>query len=170
MLPTVAEIIYLLDLEVHPTCGYVAETYRSKQNIPREALPNTYDSARPFGSVLYFLVTREANIRVHRIRFDQMYHHYLGDPLEVRLLYPDGSGRIATVGPDLRIGMRPQLFIPGGTFRVARLKPGSSYALIGTTEWPGVEPSDVGLGSREKLIEAYPELREEISAFTDRVH
>ena len=81
-------------------CGYVAETYRSKQNIPREALPNTYDSARPFGSVLYFLVTREANIRVHRIRSDQMYHHYLGNPWEVLLLYPDGSGRIATVGPD----------------------------------------------------------------------
>ena len=149
---------------------------RDLQEIPRQALPNTYDSARPFGSVLYFLVTREANIHVHRIRFDQMYHHYLGDPLEVRLLCPDGSGHIATVDPDLRIGMRPQLFIPGGTFHVARLKPGSSYALIGTTEWPGVEPSDVGLGSREELIEAYPELREEISvreeisAFTDRVH
>jgi hypothetical protein len=50
------------------------------------------------------------------------------------------------------------------------LKPGSSYALLGTTEWPGVEPSDVELGSREELIEAYPELREEIRALTDRVH
>jgi predicted cupin superfamily sugar epimerase len=72
--------------------------------------------ARPFGSVLYFMVTPEARIRLHRIRSDQMYHHYLGDPLEVLLLYPDGSGAVQMVGSDLAAGARPQLFIPGGTF------------------------------------------------------
>jgi predicted cupin superfamily sugar epimerase len=36
-----------------------------------------------------------------------MYHHYLGDPLEVLLLYSDGRGAIALVGPDWAAGMRP---------------------------------------------------------------
>ncbi|MBV8864482.1 MAG: cupin domain-containing protein [Acidobacteriaceae bacterium] len=133
---------------------------------PPQALPETYDGARPFGSVLYFLVTREARIRLHRIRSDQMYHYYLGDPLEVLLLYSDGSGAVTTVGPDLKAGMRPQLFVPGGTFHVSRLRPGGSYALLGTTEWPGVEPADVELGSRDDLEKVYPAFLEEISAFT----
>ena len=98
---TATEIVDLLRLKKHPTCGFVAETYCSTQTIPPEALPKTYDGARPLGSAIYFLVTPRAQIRLHRIRSDQMYHHYSGDPLEVLLLYPDGSGRVAVVGSDL---------------------------------------------------------------------
>jgi predicted cupin superfamily sugar epimerase len=137
---TAKQIVEMLGLKPHPTCGFVAETYRSKQQIPQQALPRTYEGSRPFGSVLYFIVTPEAQIRLHRIRSDQMYHHYLGDPLEVLLLYPDGHGDLKVVGSDLAGGMRPQLFIPGGTFHISRLRKGSSFALLGTTEWPGVEP------------------------------
>ena len=111
---TAQRLIELLGLKPHPTCGYVAETYRSRYRIPDEALPTAYAGSRPFGSVLYFMVTADAPIRLHRIRCDQMYHHYLGAPLEVLLLYPDGTGGIELVGPDLSAGMRPQLLIPGG--------------------------------------------------------
>jgi len=75
---TAERLIELLGLKPHPTCGYVAETYRSRERIPDEALPTAYAGSRPFGSVLYFMVTVEAPIRLHRIRSDQMYHHYLG--------------------------------------------------------------------------------------------
>jgi uncharacterized protein len=61
--------------------------------------------------VLYFLVTPEASVQLHRIRSDQMYHHYLGDPLEALLLYADGRHDMMQVGSDLSSGMRPQLFI-----------------------------------------------------------
>jgi len=103
---------------------------------------------------------------LHRIRSDQMYHHYLGGPLDVLLLYVDGRGEVRSVGSDLRGGMQPQLFIPGGTFHVGRLRPGAEYALLGTTEWPGVEPPDVEVGNRDKLIAPYPEMRESIVTFT----
>ena len=106
------QVIDLLGLKPHPTCGFVAETFRSQQLIPQAALPAMYEGGRPFGSVLYFMVTPEARIRLHRIRSDQMYHHYLGDPLEVLLLHPDGSGAVQMVGSDLATGARPQLFIP----------------------------------------------------------
>ncbi|MBV9266521.1 MAG: cupin domain-containing protein, partial [Acidobacteriaceae bacterium] len=74
---------------------------------------------------------------------------------------------VASLGHDLRAGMRPQLFIPGGTFHVSRLRRGGSYALLGTTEWPAVEPPDVELGSRDELMRAYPAFVHEISNFTD---
>ncbi len=113
---TAERIIALLDLKPHPTCGFVAETYRAQERIPDEALPTAYAGSRPFASVLYFMVTVDAQIRLHRIRSDQMYHHYLGDPLEVLLLYPNGTGEITIIGPDLVAGMRPQVLIPGGRF------------------------------------------------------
>ncbi len=37
--PTAEEIRAMLGLEPHPTCGFVAETYRSPLNIPAGALP-----------------------------------------------------------------------------------------------------------------------------------
>jgi predicted cupin superfamily sugar epimerase len=159
------QIIDALGLRPHPTCGYVAETYRSKRHIPQPALPAVYASDRPLGSVLYFMVTPEAQICLHRIRSDQMYHHYLGDPLEVLLLYPDWGGEVRIVGSDLLAGMHPQLLIPSGTFHVSRLPMGGSYALLGTTEWPGFEPPDLELGDRNELIAAYPSLRDQIDDF-----
>ena len=164
--PTAEEIKAMLGLEPHPTCGFVTETYRSPLKIPANALPKAYEGDRPCGSALYFLVTPEAQIVMHRIRSDQLYHHYLGASLEVLLLYPDGNGEVVTVGSDLGADERPQLFLPGGTFHTSRLAPGADYALLASTEWPGVEPPDVEHGDIEALMEAYPNFREEIRAFT----
>lgn len=161
------EIKGLLGLERHPTCGFVAETYRSDRKIPARALPDGYEGDRPYGSALYFLVSPDAQIVMHRIRSDQLYHHYLGDPLEVLMLYPDGSGAVATVGPDLASGMRPQLLIPGNTFHTSRLHAGErNFALLASTEWPGVEPPDVEHGDIPALMEKYPDFRGQIRAFT----
>ena len=162
---TAAEIRNLLGLDKHATCGFVTETYRSEGRIPGDALPAVYGAARPYGSALYFLVTPEAPVILHRIRADQIYHHYLGDPLDVLLLYPDGTGRVATVGSVLDAGMRPQLLIPGGTFHAARVQGAGSYALLGTCTWPGVEPPDVEMGDAARAQSAYPTLAREIAAF-----
>jgi predicted cupin superfamily sugar epimerase len=165
---TAEEIKGMLELKPHPTCGFVAETYRSPLKIAAESLPRAYEGDRPYGSALYFLVTPDAQIVMHRIRSDQLYHHYLGASLEVLLLYPDGNAEIATVGPDLGAGERPQLFLPGGTFHTSRLLADGAvdYALLASTEWPGVEPPDVEHGDIEALMEAYPDFRKEIRAFT----
>ena len=81
-----AQISELLGLSPHTTCGYVRESYRSAQDIPASILPAAYAGPRALGGILYFLVTHQAPVRLHRIRSDQMYHYYLGDPLEVLLL------------------------------------------------------------------------------------
>jgi len=164
--PTAEEIKGMLGLQPHSTCGFVAETYRSPLEIPANALPEAYEGDRPFGSALYFLVTPDAQIVMHRIRSDQLYHHYLGDPLEVLMLFPDGTGKVVTAGSDLGAGQRPQLFLPGGTFHTSRLDTDASFALLASTECPGVEPPDVEHGDIEALIKAYPVFREEIRAFT----
>jgi predicted cupin superfamily sugar epimerase len=137
------EVREALGLEPHPTCGFVAETYRSAHRVGPGGLPSPFADGRPIGSALFFLVTPDAPVRPHRIRNDQLYHHYLGDPLEVLAMYEDGSQAVEVVGGDIRAGQRLQLFLPGGTFHTARLAPGGRWHLGGSTEWPGVEPPDV---------------------------
>jgi predicted cupin superfamily sugar epimerase len=112
MLPN--EIITTLGLQP-ATCGYVSEPFRSAIEMPASVLPPGYSGVHSLGNVLYFLVTHDAGVQLHRIRSDQMYHHYLGEPLEVLLLYADGGHEVRMVGNDLSSGMRPQLFVPGGT-------------------------------------------------------
>lgn len=152
------EVKALLGLEPHPTCGFVAETYRSPTRIGVDGMPG-FTGTRPVGSALYFMVTPDANIRLHRIRNDQLYHHYLGSPLEVLLLEEDGRSEVRVVGSDLRATMRPQLLIPGGTFHTSRL-PAGGWALLASTEWPGVEPPDVEQGDPERLAASHPEAAE----------
>jgi uncharacterized protein len=166
MRPTADEIKRILGLEPHPTCGFTTLSYLSPHRVANEALPGGYQGTHTLASALYFLVTPERRMKLHRLRSDQIYHHYLGDPLEVLLLLPDGSGALALVGSDLAAGMRPQLLIPGGAWHVSRLKAGGSYALLGTTEFPGFDPSDLKIGDGAALMRAYPNFRAEIAAFT----
>ena len=163
---TPAEIMKSLDLRPHPTCGYTNEIYRSALQVPVADLPTGYDGPRTLGGFLYFLVTSQASIRLHRIRSDQMYHHYFGDPLEVLLLYPDGKSEVRVVGPDLAAGMRPQLLVPGGTFHAGRIRAGGEYALLGTSVWLRAEPADVEMGNVELLTATYPAAKAEIASFT----
>ena len=97
-----ADVRKLLDLEPNATCGFVRITYVGSQSIAAGGLPSPFGDGRPVGSALYFMVTPTAPVRLHRIRNDQLYHYYLGDPLEVFLLRNDGASERVIVGPDLR--------------------------------------------------------------------
>jgi hypothetical protein len=71
----------LLRLEPNQTCGFVRETYKSALQIAPGGLPAPFANGRLLGSALYFMVTPEAPVKLHRIKNDQLYHYYLGDPL-----------------------------------------------------------------------------------------
>ena len=146
-----------LRLEPHRTCGFVRVTFVSGETIAPGGLPDPFAAGRPAGSALYFMVTPEAPVHLHCIRNDQLYHRYLGDPLEVLLLYPDGTHAVEVIGPDVRAGQQLQLLIPGSTFHTARVARGGRWFLGASTEWPGVDPSDVVVGDRGELEARYPD-------------
>jgi predicted cupin superfamily sugar epimerase len=155
--PSADEVIELLQLSPNATCGFVRVTYSSALNIAPGGLPAPFADERPLGSGLYFLVTPHAPVRPHRIRNDQLYHYYLGDPLELFLLHGDGTVERVVVGPDIASGQRVQLLIPGNTFHTARLLGQGEWFLGGSTEWPGVVPAkDVEIGDVDKLAAEYP--------------
>src|SRR5436309_12532058 len=143
------EVRALLKLEPHATCGFVRVTFISNQRIAPGGLPAPFLDGRPAGSALYFMVTPEAHVRLHRIRNDQLYHYYLGDPIEVLMLHADGTSEQVIVGPDLRGGQLVQLLISGNTFHTARVIPESfrGWFLGASTGGPGVATDDVELGN-----------------------
>ncbi|RKE72565.1 cupin domain-containing protein [Pseudorhodoplanes sinuspersici] len=159
---TYDEVRKLLNLEPNATCGYVRVTFVSKQRIAPGGLPAPFESGRPAGSALYFMLTPEEPVKLHRIRNDQLYHYYLGDPLEILMMMTDGTTQHHIVGPDIRAGHKVQLFIPGNTFHTARVTGSRRWFLGGSTEWPGVEPADVELGKMDELAAKYPSVAEQI--------
>ncbi len=166
---TADELRALLALEPNATCGFVRLTFTSKQSIAPGGLPAPFADARPLGSALYFMVTPTAPVRLHRIRNDQLYHYYLGDPIELFLLHADGSTECIIIGPDLRAGHRVQQLIPGNTFHTARLIGRGRWFLGASTEWPGVVPADVEIGNLDALAEQYPAIAADLRAIAASV-
>jgi predicted cupin superfamily sugar epimerase len=160
----------LLNLEPNATCGYVRVTFVSPQRIAPGGLPAPFEAGRPMGSALYFMLTPDEPVKLHRIRNDQFYHYYLGDPIEVLMLMTDGSTQHHVVGPDLRAGQKVQLFIPGNTFHTARLAGSRRWFLGGSTEWPGVVPAeDVEIGDLDALAAKYPSVAADMRAIAASV-
>jgi uncharacterized protein len=166
---TAVEICKLLELEPNATCGFVRVTFVDQRTVAPGGLPAPFADGRPLGSALYFLVTPTAPVRLHRIRNDQLYHYYLGDPLEVFMLYDDGSSERVIVGPDLRNGQRVQLLIPGNTFHTARVLGRRRWFLGASTEWPGVLPADVEIGNLDALAVNHPSVAADLRAIAASV-
>jgi predicted cupin superfamily sugar epimerase len=165
---TADEIRALLKLEPHATCGFVRVSFISNKQIAPGGLPAPFVDGRPAGSALYFMVTPDAPVRLHRIRNDQLYHYYLGDPIEVLMLHESGTAKHVVVGPDLRGGQCVQLLIPGNTFHTARVTGRRHWFLGASTEWPGVEQVDIEIGDVEALAAKYPDAAADLRAFQQR--
>ena len=136
---TADEILGLLNLEPNATCGSVRITYVSELSIAENGLPAPFSDRRPMGSALYFLVTPDAPVRLHRIRNDQLYHYYLGDPLEVFVLRADGGANKSSSGPICAPDSACSCSFPETRFTPRASSDRSRWFLGGSTEWPGVD-------------------------------
>jgi predicted cupin superfamily sugar epimerase len=163
---TVEELLTLLSLTPHPEGGYYRETYRSVETIPDNVLPNRYKGDRNYGTAIYFLLTPDTFSALHRLKTDEVYHFYLGDPVEMLQLLPSGSGRVIKLGREIKSGMRLQVTASKGIWQGSRLIRGGEYALLGTTVAPGFEFVDFETGQRDELLQSYPTFRDLIVALT----
>jgi predicted cupin superfamily sugar epimerase len=146
------EIIELLGLVRHPERGYYAETYRGGLDVA------AHGGTRAVSTAIYFLLTDEdLTSTLHRLKSDELFHLYDGGPLDVLLLAPDGTGRVARLGRNLAAGERPQLVIPAGTWFGTELAPGVPHCLWGCTVAPGFDFADFELAEGPELAGRYPE-------------
>jgi predicted cupin superfamily sugar epimerase len=146
--------------------GFYAESYRSTEILPSEHLPGRYSGQRSFATAIYFLLTQNSFSALHRLASDEIWHFYLGDPVQMLQLHEPVGGKIVILGTDFDRGMRPQSVVPRGSWQGARLVPGGNFALLGATVSPGFEFADFELGQREPLLATYPEFSTLIAALT----
>ena len=154
---TAEQIRELLKLRPLPVeGGYFTESYQSKDTVHGDALPPVFSGERLLASAIYYMFTPDTFSAIHRLAGDEIFHFYLGDPVEMLLLKPDGSGQAVLLGQDISAGMRVQHTVAGGTWQGSRLIPGGKFALLGTTMAPGFDPADYEVGKRQELSAAYP--------------
>ena len=129
--------------------GYYKETYRSDEMAGDD---------RSLSTAIYYLVTFEANCKMHRVSSDEIFHFYFGDPVQILLLYPTGESRVVFMGDNIPSGQKPQLIVPKGTWQGAMVVEGDyGYAFMGTTTAPGFEFEDFELGAQESLLLRFPQ-------------
>jgi predicted cupin superfamily sugar epimerase len=169
MKPDREKLIELLGLEPLPyEGGLYRQTYRSADWLPSSGLPQRYQADKPAGTAIYFFLSDapESYSVMHRLPTDEIYHFYLGDPVELLILFPDGTARKVILGQDVLNGQHVQYVVPRDTWQGSRLVPGGSYALLGTTMAPGYSDEDFELADRTYLLERYPGQAELIERLT----
>jgi predicted cupin superfamily sugar epimerase len=139
MHPRASALIRLLDLTPHPEGGYYREVFRS----PRMVRPSDSAVKRAAVTTIYFLLVAGQHSRWHRIRSDEVWHYYEGDPLE--LIWLDAT---KTVAQRHLLGLaadkcQPVQIVPAGRWQAARSL--GEYTLVGCSVAPGFEFTDFTL-------------------------
>ncbi len=159
MRPSVSDLIRKFDLQPLPIeGGLFRQTWRGPANA----------DGKPAGTCIYVLYTREPDSfsALHRLPTDEIWHFYLGDPLLLLLLFPDGGSRRVILGSDVLAGQHVQFIVPAGTWMGARVAAGGDYALVGCTMALGFTSDDYQGGTRDELTAQYPSEAECVAQLT----
>ncbi len=146
------ELIAALSLLPHPEGGWYAEVFRS----PSKVTPADARGARSALTTIYFLLTAGQVSRLHRVRSDEVWHHYEGAPLDLTVAPGDlVTAEHRRLGP-LGAGASPVHVVPAGWWQGARSL--GDHTLVGCTVGPGFDFADF------ELLE--PEIRQVTAAET----
>ncbi len=157
---TAEQIIEHLELEPLPVeGGHYRQAYVASDDVAAEALPKRYGRAKPLCTAIYYLLTDQPDSfsALHRLQTDEIYHFYIGDPVEMLLLHPDGRSERVILGQDLQADQHVQVVVPGGVWMGSRVLEGRQFALMGTTMAPGYDDQDYEGGEAAVLERQYPD-------------
>ncbi len=158
---TTDELKRLLGLELHPIeGGYFRRTYTSPGmlDLPR--------GQRAQGTAIYYLLEAGTFSEMHVLDSDEIFHFYIGDPVEMLQLHPNGRSALLTLGQDLSAGQQVQLVVPAGVWQGTRLIGDGKMALLGCNVTPGFDFADYRNATAEELIATWPHEAERIRKLT----
>lgn len=158
---TADQIKKLLNLDPHPVeGGFFRRTFTSSANVD---LPR---GNRAQGTAIYYLIEAGTFSELHVLDSDEIFHFYLGEPVEMLHLYPDGGSAVLALGPDLKAGQQVQTLVPAGVWQGMRLIGNGEFALFGCTVVPGFNYADYHNASYAELAARWPEQAELIRVLT----
>ena len=124
------------------------------------------DADTPDGTAILALLTDEPDgfSQFHRLTIDEIWHFYLGDPIELVVLDPGGTSRHVRLGPDVASDDEVVAVVTAGSWMAAQTI--GQWSLFGTTMAPGFSSACYEGGDRERLIAGWPGERDAIVALT----
>lgn len=131
-----------------------------------EEAPIKPEVGRIWSTCIYYLLTPDTFSAMHKLKGDEIYHFYLGDPVEMLNLYANGRSKIVKLGHDIANGATVQHVVPNGIWQGSRLIDGGKFALMGTTMSPGFLAKDCEFGSRKKLSQEWTDCADMIAKLT----
>ena len=150
-----------LKLNPHPIeGGSFRQTWASSATLH---LPR---GLRSQGTAIYYLLEQDQFSEMHLLDSDEIFHFYLGDPVEMLQLHPDGSSTLVVLGQDLLAGQQVQVLVPAGVWQGTRLIGDGKLALLGCTVVPGFDYADYRNASCEELTSGWPSQKDRIRALT----
>lgn len=166
---TPEELKEFLDLKPLPKeGGFFKEVFRSSELFTQPTLPARYVSDKSAMTSIFYMLEPSTFSAFHRLKSDEIYHFYLGDPVNLVLLTPDGSMMNIMLGADLLAGHHLQYAVPRGVWQASSLSPGGTLALMGCTVAPGFDFDDYEHGDWETLLRQYPSHHATIMKLTRR--
>lgn len=173
---TKEQIVQHFHLQKHPEGGYFLESYRSKEKIH----PQDGRGLRSASTGIYFLLGTQDKSHLHRIKSDEMWHHYLGKSIIiVEIDEETHEVKQTRLGKDLMNGEVLQYVVPAnrwfGAYHAnhclldSDTQPNEDsydWSLVGCTVSPGFEFGDFELAERNHLISQFPQHKEIINFLT----
>ena len=163
----IEELIRFYKLEPHPEGGYFRESYRCAGTIPADALGGAFSGARSYSTAIYFLLPEGVKSSLHRIKSDEVWHFYMGGPLNIAQIFPDGRMETVKLGQDMEAGHKFQHVVPAGCWFGAYPEPGGGFSFAGCTVAPGFDFADLELAIPEQLLTRFPQTAAIIKKLTD---
>jgi predicted cupin superfamily sugar epimerase len=171
------EIIQKLELIPLPEeGGFYKETYRSIDNIDVSGIGDYESSKRKCYTSIFYLITPEEFSALHRVKSDELFHFYMGDPCEMIQIDTEGDLKKIILGNDLQNNERIQQIVPKNFWQGLRLldqieggfenRNLFGWSLLGATVAPGFEFEDFEVQSRKELIDTFPSHEKEIIRYT----
>jgi hypothetical protein len=160
----------ILGLRPHPReGGWFVRTWEAEEFVSAAAFDGgRYEGARRTSTAIYYLLEPGTFSEMHRLKSDEIFHHYMGAAVEMLQLFENGSSSRVVLGKDLEAGERPQQVVRRGVWQGSRLLGAQGWALLGCTVSPGFEFVDYEDAGAEELVARWPVEAEMIRGLTNR--
>ena len=148
---TTRQVIEHFKMKILPVeSTYFVKTYRSKTSRP----DGTAD-----GSAIIALYSEEPRScsLFHRLKYEEVWHFYAGDPIRLVLLYPDKTSKEIILGNDFSKGHLVQFTVPANVWQAGEIVKGGQWGLFGCTMSPGFTGEIFEGGHYSDLIQNFPD-------------
>ena len=151
---TAQDIVKELELLPHPEGGYYKEVYRSDMTLHSPAA----NAKRNALTCIYFLLEKGQVSRFHRVKHDEVWNFYLGDPL--RLIERNAENNDEILLGNTQNNLNFQHTIRANHWQAAETT--GEYSLVGCSVALGFDFADFSFMDKQEsqnLIQQHPDFK-----------